>query len=165
MKTSPDLRNSRLAWSVEPATLDHARAMAPRLRAADAAEIWATAGMTALDHLEYAIVVSVSALAWIVEGEVACLFGVAAPAVLGAVGHPWLLSTAVVVRHPMPFLRRYRPYLEHLLALYPVLMNYIDARYAMAVRWVRWMGFTVAEAVPFGPFGMLHHPFWLGRET
>jgi hypothetical protein len=156
--------SSQPAWSVVPATIDHAREMAPRLREPDVAEIWATAGMAALDHLEYAVAVSVSALAWIVEGEVACLFGVCAPALIGAVGHPWLLSTGLVARHPMPFLRRYRPYLAQLLMLYPSLVSYIDARYATAVRWVRWMGFTVSAPMPFGPFGMPHRRFTMSRE-
>jgi hypothetical protein len=153
------------SWSVVPATIDHAREMAPRLREADVAEIWATAGMAALEHLHYAVAVSVSALAWIVEGEVACLFGVCAPALLGAVGQPWLLSTGLVARHPMPFLRRYRPYLEHILTLYPTLVSYIDARYTTAVRWVRWMGFTVSSPTPFGPFGMPHHRFTMSRDA
>ena len=42
-----------------------------------------------------------------------------------------------------------------------VLINYTDARYTKALRWLRWLGFHMHEAVPYGVNGELFHPMTL----
>lgn len=151
---------------VVPAEPWHAQDMAPRLRPEDLLEMQAATAEDPELALERAIRESVLAFAWIVEGRVACLFGIAlgTHSVIGGAAHPWLMSTALVAQHRYAFLRRYRPYLARFANVYPVLYNYVDARYAKSVRWLRWMGFTLHPAEPYGRLGLPHHRFEL-RST
>ena len=47
---------------------------------------------------------------------------------------------------------------------YPKLRNHVDARNSSAITWIKWLGFTVEKAVPYGPDGVLFHPFHWERE-
>jgi hypothetical protein len=153
-------------YTVVPATLDHARAMAPIMRPGDRGEIWAAAALDPLAGLQISLAASLYAWTWLVEDVPACIFGVsAAPDNSGSnmndVGIPWLLSSGIVDRHWLPFLKHYRPFLEQMRADFPVLANWVDARYTAAIRWLRWMGFEILAAEPYGPFGLPHHRFEL----
>ncbi|MFM0151447.1 hypothetical protein [Paraburkholderia sediminicola] len=148
---------------VVPATLEHAIAMAPRMREADRAECWALARLTPLEALEVSVQTAVYAWTWLVDGEPACMFGVGARSMIGDTGTPWLLSTDLVAKYPMPFLRGYRTYLQKMRAIYPHLSNVVDARYTTCVRWLGWLGFKVYDPVPMGPDGVLFHRFEIGE--
>ena len=147
-----------------PATLDHARALAPRMRQADIDEVWATARHSPMAALKRSL--EASALAWtgLVDGAPACLFGVGAPFLLSGVGAPWLLGSDDLLAHQKAFLRRNRAYLGRMLALYPRLENWVDCRNAASIRWLRWLGFRLAPAAPFGALGLPFHRFELRRE-
>ena len=49
-----------------------------------------------------------------------------------------------------------------MLKTYRVLTNYADARNTTAIRWLRWLGFNILPAIPFGLDGLPFHPFELG---
>lgn len=146
---------------VIPATVEHARALAPRMRAADAAEVWASGRLTPLEALERSLALSPLAWAGTVDGEPACVFGAASTSLLGGDGVPWLLGSDAIERHQRAFLRRNREYVRQMQAAFPTLRNMVDARNATSIRWLRWLGFTIEPAVPFGPFGLPFHPFIL----
>lgn len=141
------------------ATLDHAIAMAPRMRDADAAECWALARLDPLAALRVSLETAVYAWTWLVDDEPACMFGVGTRNLIGAEGVPWLLSTELVARHRVTFLRGYRPYLAQMRGAFPYLHNVVDARYVTCVRWLRHLGFVVHDAEPMGPAGELFHRF------
>lgn len=140
--------------TVVPATAEHAAALALRMRAEDAAECEAI-GMTPLASIEMSLRVSDLAYAAFVDGEVMGIYGVAPLTVLGDIACPWLLTADGAVRHRRAFLEENRAFLRFALQRYPVLVTYVDARYSQALRWMRWLGFTVDEAAPFGPLNAL----------
>ena len=148
-------------YTVVEARLDHARAMAPVMRPGDRGEIWAAAGVDPLRGLKISLDASLYAWTWLIDDQPACMFGVGATSLLSGTGIPWLLSATLVDRHWLPFLKYYRPFLERMRADFPILTNWVDARYAAALRWLRWMGFQVFPAEPYGPFAMPHHRFEL----
>lgn len=141
-----------------PATREHARELAPRMRAADAAEVLASGGYTPIEALVGAL--DLSERAWTLElgGEVAALFGVVPlrGTVLGPVqaGVIWALTGTTVERHRKSFARVSRDVLPALLEEYPALVNYVDDRYAAALRWAAWLGFDVGPPEPFGLHGL-----------
>lgn len=149
------------AIDVIPATVEHARALAPHMRVADAAEVWASGRLSPLEALERSL--ALSPLAWTgrVDGEPACLFGAASASLLGGDGVPWLLGSDLIEQYQSAFLRRNRGYIRQMQAVFPVLRNMVDARNEVSIRWLRWLGFTIEPAVPFGPFGLPFHPFIL----
>jgi len=137
-----------------PATEAHARALAPRLRAEDAAEVQATAGVGPLEGLLMSLRGTLAggghAEAWLVGGEVAALWGVRPLTGLRQTGVVWLLTGELVERHRIRFGDMSLGRIGELLLEYSVLINWIDARYRRALRWAEWTGAELQEPRPFG---------------
>lgn len=151
----------------EPATVAHAEALAPLMRAEDLAECQALGYPTAHEALLVSLKNADIARAMLFDGEVAALFGLAVrrSTVLGSsdVGLVWLLSGRAVARHPSAFLRHSRPVLAALLQHCATLGNCIDARYTGALRWAMWLGFDIGRPVALGPAGMPFCPVTITR--
>ncbi|MCR4296521.1 MAG: hypothetical protein NUW21_13380 [Elusimicrobia bacterium] len=150
-----------------PATLDHALDLAPRLRAEDAAEVLASSGRSPFEALAFAVAYSDEASALLFDGEVACLYGVAAiresflgPPVAWSI---WLLGSDALRRHRRTFVRLSREVVAILRARYAVLFNFVDARYVAALRWAEWLGFEVGEPRPYGVAGLPFRLITLSR--
>lgn len=141
---------------IVPATLDHARMMAPNLRAAEIRELRDGDGVEPEAALLREIDRSVSAWSWIVDGEVACMWGIVAPNLLDHSAYPWFLSTALVERHARSFARACKTLLPELLERHPHLVGMVDARYTLSVRWLEWLGAKLGDPVPWG---MASEPF------
>lgn len=152
-----------MTWAILPATTADARWIAPRMSAADAAEVWAAGHRTPLEALENSLQVSLEAWTWHVDGEPACMFGFAAPSLLGDWANPWMLSTPLVRRHRFAFLRNYRAQIDRMLDVYPTLMTMVDARHSLCIRWLGWAGFELHNAEPYGPDGVLFHRVSIAR--
>ena len=43
------------------------------------------------------------------------------------------------------------------------MFNYVDARHTDAIRWLKWLGFTLHPATPYGPFDLPFHKFTMGE--
>ena len=145
-----------------PATIAHAEAMIGRLRSGDAAEVEAF-GLSQRDALLESVNVSLFALAALEDGVPIALFGVAADDMMGSTGRPWMLTTAEVERHKKQFLRDSRHWIENVQVMYPSLENWVDARYERAIRWLRWLGFTIHPAASYGLLGADFHHFTMER--
>ncbi len=139
---------------IRPATLDDARALV--LRRADREEIDALTGGDPQEALAESVARSASAWAGRADGALVCLFGVV-PA--GVTGIPWLLGSDAVAAYGRLFLRRNRAYVRAMLRDFPVLANVVDARNAVSIRWLRWLGFTLGTPQPMGVRGLPFIPF------
>jgi hypothetical protein len=102
-----------------------------------------------------------SLLCWtaFVDGELAAIIGCAPISVMGGIGSPWMLGTPVLDRHSRILVRRTPGYIAQMLRAFPHLVNFVHAKNTTSVRWLRRLGFTLHEAVPFGARGDLFHPF------
>jgi hypothetical protein len=147
-----------------PAAPDHAVAMAPHLRPADAAEIHAASGRTAEQALLTSLALSTHAWTAVIDGRPACIWGAGPLSLVLGRGCPWLLGTSEVERQARPFLRLSRAFLAEMRATYPELENHVDARNRTSLRWLRWLGFTIAPAAPWGFLGLPFHRFRMGWE-
>lgn len=128
----------------------HARLMAPNVRAAEIRECRDGDGLDPLDALLRELDRSASAWSWIVDDEVACMWGVVAPTLLDCASYPWFLSTPLVERHYRAFARACKTLLPEFLAHHPRLIGMVDARYILSVRWLEWLGARLDEPVPWG---------------
>ena len=144
---------------IVPARPEHVALLAPVTREADRQEVWASSRSTPEQALVKGLAVSSRAWTVFFNGEVAAMWGVSPAAILSSTGVPWLLSSPAVDRHPVTFLRGSRALVDDLHDGYPVLRNYVDARYERCIRWLRWLGFAVEPAVPVGPARLPFHPF------
>lgn len=150
--------------AIVPATFEHAREMAPRMREADAREVLAHSGRSPLSALQQAVACSDIAKAALFDGQVAALFGVATlqleSVLLGPrIGSIWMLTSDLVERYPKAFHRAARRELDALHASgWPLLVNAIDARHEQALRWARRIGFRVGDPIPYGVEKLPFHP-------
>ena len=134
-------------------------ALLVRARAADRDEAWAQTGMGLDRALPFSVERSRTCWTGLMDDQVACLFGVAPTAILTRSGAPWMVATDLLEKHPMVFLRRCRPFMPTVFAGYDYLSNMVDARNTLAIQWLKWLGFTLSEARPEGPFSLPFHPF------
>lgn len=147
---------------IVPAHRGHAIAMAPRVRAIEVEEIHASHGVSAEEGLLFELERSVSAWTWLVEGQPACMFGIVAPVSLSYESAPWFLSTPLVELHFRTFARECRAHLPELLERHPRLVGRVDARYALSIRWLQWLGARFEDPAPWGVTGALFRRFELG---
>lgn len=141
-------------YEIIPAEIEHVEAMIPNARQADVDEVYASSGLPFGAALVKSFRMSTHVWAGLVDGEVACIFGVAPYNMLDRKGAPWMLGTPLVEKHAMAFLRRNRWYVRIMLEMYNHLQNYVDARNTAAIGWLRWLGFTFDEPTPYGKFSM-----------
>lgn len=139
------------AW-VRPAVPQDAISMAPRLRAADRAELLAAGA----DSPQAALLSGIEAgHAEVAEDHFGpfMIFGVA-PSALPWVGSPWMSATPRLLSYRNRFIRESREKVEELQRTYQVLTNYVDERNTLHHRWLQWCGFKFIRRVTLGPFDL-----------
>ena len=57
-------------------------------------------------------------------------------------GMPWLLTAPAIQKVWLPFLRQSKEWVKEANTKYPVLTNYCDERYTVAIKWLQFVGFT-----------------------
>lgn len=157
---------SRPAVDVQPPQPGDAEELAAALRDQDRAELDA-GGHT--DH-ERTIRESIRRSAWAmtarVDGEMACIFGVAPlGTMLDPRGVPWMLGTDLVPRHRRILARLAPRYIAQMLEAYPHLLNQVHTKNAVATGWLRKMGFVLQHPTPVPPHGELFHLFEMKRHV
>jgi len=141
-------------------------AIAASLRPGDLAEIEAAGFESAREALEASVSLSpLVCLTMLEAGRPIAICGVAS-LLLSQTGRPWVLSTTTLdkpaaQRAFLAFSRQVVSLMRH---RYDCLENYVDARYAAAIRWIEWMGFMLEPPVPYGVHGELFRRFWWKRR-
>lgn len=139
-----------VSYTLLPATEADARELVPLLRAPDRAEVLAL-GVDPVEGLLTSLRSSQEAYtARAADGRIICMAGVSPATLTGPTGVPWLLGSDLVPVYRRPFMLETRAMVARWLTLFPVLRNIVDARYAAAIRWLRWLGFTIGEPLPIG---------------
>lgn len=142
---------------------EHVAELARTMRAADRAEIAACGVPDANEALQISLERSTWAYCALVDGEVAAIFGIAPwGSLIGPMGVPWLLGSDLILRHRKLFVRMAPLYIERMRSVHPHLLNIVDSRNALAVRWLRRAGFTVHSPNYVAPTGVLFHVFEMG---
>jgi hypothetical protein len=91
------------------------------------------------------------------DGRPAAVFG--CTPVADGVGMPWFLGTDAASGDPASMTRFGRAVIADMLKTYRHLINFVDARNVKAVRWLRFMGFTIGDPEPQGVLGLPFHRF------
>jgi hypothetical protein len=145
------------------ATVAHAEAMAPRMRAADRAEILASGGYEPLPCLLESLKRSTQAWAACFAGEPMAMFGVRVTEVPGQAVF-WMLTGDLIEEHQAGFVLMVHELIPILLQTYGSLTNWCDARYGRALRFFRHLGCRIEDAQPFGLAGLPFHRVTLAQE-
>ena len=133
-------------------------AIVPYLREADREEIRVSSEVSVEMAVAYSIVASTPGWAVELNGKPVVVFG--ARDTGGGRGEPWLVATDVIEQYPVHFYRISRDYIRQLRERYSLLENWTDARNVLSVRWLRWAGFIIEKAEPWGVKGFGFHKFW-----
>lgn len=155
MKTTPK-------YAIVKANLLHAADLAANMRQEDRDEVMALAGQTPEQAVGMSMAISEEVWAGLADGRVLCLFGTAKVTALGDMVCPWMLSTDELPKHARKFLRHSKDVIAYWRDRHMRLSNAVDARYMTAIRWLRWLGFTVHEAMPMGPNKAMFHRVTIG---
>jgi len=145
---------------VRDAQAEDAEWLACGLRERDRQEALASHGPGILATMYGAIAAS-KGMCWVAEAE-RPVFVIGCAPVAPGVGSPWLLGTDEVARYPGALTRIAKRHIVIMRATYPVLLNYVDERNADSVGWLRLLGFTVDDPVPYGIEGRPFHRFTMG---
>lgn len=129
------------------------------LRSADLAECLAYGDRDIRESLRGSAARSMLCWTAFVDGEMAAIIGCAPISVLSGIGSPWMLGTPVLDRHSRILVRRTPEYIARMLRAFPHLVNFVHAKNTTSVRWLRRLGFTLHDAVPYGARGELFLPF------
>lgn len=133
-------------------TREDIEVLVANMRPADMAELLATHDCDPREALQRAVDMSPHCWTMEVNGEVGFIGGFVPVSLLGGVGSPWLLGTTTLYRFPGAHTRIAARYRDIGLGLYSTLVNYVDARNTTSIRWLRRLGFQIAdEATPYGP--------------
>lgn len=141
---------------IVPARASHLRRIAAVMRQADLDEVQAATGRPVLAVLSASYRRSSMCMVALVDGQPEVIFGAGDLNILTGTGAPWLLGSDAVVTHRREFLRRSVHWRDQLLKRYAILKNVVDARNAVAIRWLRWLGFRFGD-----PFCHRGHEFML----
>ncbi len=150
-----------MARIVVPAHSDHIFWLASNMSQADRDEVAAAVGLGPYRALADSLERSVMAWTGMVDGaRPICMFGVTPLDILGGVGSPWLLGTDEVKHYGLTFLRHCKTYVPRMLDVFPQLVNYVDARHEVAIKWLKWLGFEFdPEPIPYGIWKMPFYRF------
>jgi len=146
-------------YEIFPATMEHVKELAQTMCLEDIEECWAARHYAPLEALEQAVKISSDATTGLIDGTVACIFGVAPVSLAGGKGSPWMMTAPILREHGRTFLRGNRIWMEDQKYKWLFLENYVDARHTLAIHWLKWMGFDMDKPAPYGPDRMSFHRF------
>lgn len=119
--------------------------VATNMRAEDRVEVLATSNRSPLEALVRSVNISETSVT-VLHGETPlAILGVYVPNLLGDTAAPWLLASDFALEHRREFLRLSRPYVRSILQRYSYLYNYVHVDNSLSIRWLKWIGFQIAE--------------------
>jgi N-acetylglutamate synthase-like GNAT family acetyltransferase len=143
---------------VRQATVADCYALFPLLREQDRKEIALATG----DHTAKVLLDSLKASeeAWVAEETDGTLLGIYGVARVEGMGGVWMLATPAVYRHSKALVKDGRAWILRVMERYPMLFNFVHAENTRSIAWLRKLGFTIGELVPFGAAQAPFHFFY-----
>lgn len=139
-------------------TIQHIKMLSILMRKADKEELWATDMLMPEEALYESFEKSSIAKTMFIDDKIIGIFGVV-PLQEGF-GIAWFLSSTNLYKYGKTFAKVCKENRASLWGIkkgYKVLVNMVDARYKTSLNWLKWLGFNIHEAEPFGPFGLPFH--------
>lgn len=66
------------------------------------------------------------------------------------IGIPWLLGSDEVLKVRKSFIKESNKYLDLMLSEFDILVNLVDTRNTLSIRWLKWLGFEFKDPQAFG---------------
>jgi len=145
-------------------TDDLVQELADNMRQEEVDEVWASGKHTPYEAVKYSLEHAHEAYAAVLDGKLICIVGVSPLSLLSDMASPWLLNTNESKNKPRHLVKWTKTFIDEWKTQWPILFNYVDARYEASLRWAKWAGFKVYDPQPYGPFGMPFHKIEIRRE-
>ena len=129
------------------------------MREHDIQEVNAATHMGLRNAVQTSVIMSTYSKTGLVNDELVCMWGVCPISLLSGSGSPWMLGTDLITEKQRIFLRRSKPWLADIRKDYRYLENFVDARNVLSIKWLKWLGFEMDEAEPYGIHGEPFHKF------
>lgn len=137
-------------------------ALANNLRAEDLSEITGLLAKHPREALRTSYRHAILRRTACIDGEVAAMWGLGG-AMLSDQGTPWLMTSPLVERMPVTFLKVGKVQLDEMVRHRRFLSNYVLATYHRACRFLEVLGFILDPATPMGPQGLPFRRFWMEK--
>ena len=149
---------------IKECTMEHIDHVKDNLRRSDREELYATSGKEPEKAVIESFFMSRKTWSMLLNGVPAVVLGVADFPEVSGVGVPWMVATDDIQKSAvkMAVLRCSKKFVEDLLSMYPHLINFVDSRNKVSIQWLKWCGFTVHKAQPYGAFNLPFHRFDMG---
>jgi hypothetical protein len=85
---------------------------------------------------------SVTAWTGMIDGGLACIWGLVPPTILSDTAYLWLYTTPVLDQHKFTFVRHSQLMIEKMLEDFPVIVGHVLAGQERSKRWLKWLGVT-----------------------
>lgn len=139
-----------LRAEIVPASATHVAVIADGARQADRDELWASSFSTVAEVLYRGLQASTHSWTVLYDDLPVAMAGVVPWSMLGGKGVPWMVATVDIERHPKPFAKLSKTYVAEMLRQYSHLINFVDDRNTMAIRYLKWLGFAMYDPEPHG---------------
>lgn len=83
----------------------------------------------------------------LVDGDLACMWGLIPPTLLSSTAWLWLVTTEIVAENKFLFIRHSQRWIEEALKIYPEIIGDCLVGNASAQRWLKWLGAEFQEPV------------------
>ena len=143
----------------EPSRERHVLDVAVRMRQCDKDELWAAGQPAPYQVLLRSIEMPGEHYTAFKDGVPIAMFGFSDLHGNQTVGVPWMLGTDDLEDVAMTVLRQSKKHCEAAKKRFDLMLNYVDARNTTSIKWLKWLGFTIKDAEPYGPFGSPFHYF------
>lgn len=144
---------------IRTSTVEDIKPIADNARQADRLETWRMSHETMEEALARGLRQSAQCYTAEVDGEPIAMFGVVPVVDFPRVGIVWLLGTDGISKHRRLFMMASKPSVAKFRRRYLKLINFVDAENLSAIRWLRWLGFTIYPAKPAGRDNVPFHFF------
>lgn len=139
----------------------HIEEMKGKLRDIDKLEIYAVSRKDPDDALVNSVDMSEKTWTVIYDDEPVAVFGVAKEGLLSTRGIPWMLGTPGMLKIKKDILLNSKIYIYEMSKGFTELFNYVHEDNLASKRWLKWCGFSIAKAIPYGIGGEPFHRFSL----
>ncbi len=146
-------------YTIVPTIEKHVIELSNNMSPEDVAECWAAQHFRPYKALKVSLMHTDHPKTGLVDGRVMAIWGVGKVTILSEVAQPWMLTSPLVENHYRAFLRHSKHLLNDMKKEAIVFSNFVDVRNTQSIKWLRWLGFTIHDALPYGPDDMPFHRF------
>lgn len=136
----------------------HIKELAETMQQADKDSVWATGHLLPEQAIRISLEKAEESRTFLIGDRVAAIVGVGKGSLLCESRAAWMLGSKIIIKHPRQTMYESKQWIDTNIERYKVFRNYVDARHTRSIRWLKWLGFTIYPAEPFGVDGLPFHP-------